>query len=371
MHTVENAIEAPVEGDTIWIHGGIRDAEVHLAAYGIAAIIGGSRIVYEARDVGVILPCSESEAFDVISERLVDMTSPNGWSYGEKGESVISPYATCGEDQSVDLYRRRDELLDDVERGDQLTSTVIGGIGKPNYWKLYDSKRKPNMGASQAFQGSAPGGSSCDMLKLTFAAPSSVKKPKNVSTLLTPDAVRNMIVGGDGPYVPEAAYWSIGTSPWARVLLAMIGSGWALNTSPGVTVPARTAGCIYDREGGVASRNVSALVLPIFSVPVSVARVRACVSNGAWLPSRVKVECKVLSCTLSRTPSQEKVECSMASCDFSRLSPKEKVEYKVSPRSRSWAVEQGVKYRMVFPVTVVPTGPQDSSGKYGAGEELR
>ena len=266
---------------TITLHGDPVNLETHLAAYGAAYAISGSRISTGVDDLRVHTPVDARQVGESLRRALSDVLDrEHGWlSHGVKwgGKSYIStvfPTASPFKaDELATTYAQR-TLLDETSSVEQ--SESVAALGKAQYWW----GDKPMRGASQVLGHLLNPNN--DLMVTNFLIPGSGVSQYTGAELL--DALET----GSGAVHLETEWSPIPSSP-VSMTLALLGM-WALPTVYRMNDRAITAGCRQrERRGSAedaapwADRQPVRIELPLFSAPVSLERVRSVIASRQWL----------------------------------------------------------------------------------------
>lgn len=321
-------------------YGGVHSLEAHLVAYGIAAMFEGSRLSYADRDISVTLPYDVSDVHATVEHYVRLVVDPSfGWaclgagSPPKAGSSAqmttfaASPFQPAigklygwetpnnsAEDMWKSRYSRRDSVIHALSVANPLAEKVISAMGRPAHWRPEDK------GCTQLMPRIANGGVDQFLGSTVIPAVEAALHTQSGAKII--EAIEH---GDDASLVLQPEF-SSQPSPVARTVIGVYGL-WALPTHIGVGIPARTVGCVYV-AGKTYARNNALTVLPVFSSPVSVARVRTVVSNALWLP----------------TYSDKRNR------------------YVIGGKSRAWALEQGVRKRVMFSVGQWKIGEKSTAG---------
>lgn len=323
----------------ITIYGDMRAIDTHLAAYGLAAILGGeSRITYNSatRRISVRTPLNRSDVECAIEDRVKSLASPHtGWAVAGSDHTKDVPVAVASAAgyaspfPSKALFRSRDDIADRYAKRDEIIGSVsaleaetIVAMGKPQYWR----GDAPRDGATQLMPAAGDGGRE-QLVNNTLkdAVRAGVHELSGAEMLddLTSATTR----------VSTIQEWAPAPVPLVKTLVAMYGITVA-PTSVTSGVPARTPGCVYAPQSATSNNKMT--VLPLFTSPVSLERIRGVIGHGAWLP---------LVRTNGRSAGKLYRKASAA----------------------AWVREQGVVASMVFVPEIVQIGPKMSNGQFREG----
>lgn len=314
---------------TVHINGDFRILETHLAAYGVAYIVSGSRISFAGNKLSVITPASHEEiggalkqavddALDTETGWLVDGAQQSGKSYTSKVTPTVSPFlgpkmdSLPGKECVRGVYMARDKLFSRL--GGSRLAEVAAAIGKPLYWDSDLAARGGSQMLSHVWN------SGNDLVVTNFITPAVELGVMSMSIDNILDVLEN---GTDRTYI--STEWTPVPSNSIMSLLALYGL-WAFPTVARINDRSYTAGCRSRERKHVTpsqwkDRSPLTIEIPVFSVPVSVAKVRSVLSSSHWLGS--------------------------------------------TPRSLAWLREQEVSSRVVFNVTELSKGTFSSRAGYG------
>lgn len=152
----------------ITVAGPIESALTHFAGLGLASILeaaGAEPVMLGWTDeadprLQLEVPCGEQEIKSVLSEHVGALDSPDSWIHaqivheGREGTGLFSP--RLKEPKSRESWQNLDEerlkVIDGLlSRGDLLSLDMIGGLGRPAYWRFDRTGKegRPDQGASR------------------------------------------------------------------------------------------------------------------------------------------------------------------------------------------------------------------------------
>ena len=286
------------------VHGNVLNLETHLVGYGLCAVLGkGARIAYltegDSVSVRVSSPldtaCAESLVVgavrkmfsdtgvlttDALSHATADFRSPTLSPYSSTyrdPHTIVAAKPKDGEKDTdkrvhaelspAQVYARRSELLaglSPVER------EAAGALGKPAYWR--DANQE---GSTQLVYYASNSGR--DLLLLNV-----VKHASGMEKLTDSDIID--CITSNAHLVHSSSDWTTEDTTTVRSALAVYG----LSTLP--TVARMGSGSVTAGVLSFKTKNINLAahapgyaIVPSFSAPVSVAKVRGIVSDAAWL----------------------------------------------------------------------------------------
>lgn len=286
------------------VHGNVLNLETHLVGYGLCAVLGkGARIAYltegDSVSVRVSTQLSAAHAESVIAAAVRKVFSDSGvlttdalsHATADFRSPTLSPYSSTyrdpntlvtvkpkegekGEEKTVhasldhaQVYARRSELLaglSPVER------EAAGALGKPAYWR--DANQE---GSTQLVYYASNSGR--DLLLLNV-----VKHAAGMEKLSDSDLID--CISSNAHLVHNSSDWTTEDTTAVRSALAVHGLS-ALPTVARMGSGSVTAGVLSFKTKNInlAAHAPGYAIIPSFSVPVSVAKVRGIVSDAAWL----------------------------------------------------------------------------------------
>lgn len=323
----------------ITIYGDTLAIDTHLAAYGLAAILGSdSRLMYRVADrsVSVRTPLSQEDVEKRVEDRVKSAITPNtGWavigSNHTKGAPVAvasaagyaSPFPSKAlfhsRDNIADRYAKRDEVIGSVS---DLDAETIVAMGKPQYW----SGDAPRDGATQLMPAAGDGGREQLVNNTIKEAVHEGVHELNGKEMLSD-------LTGRTERVSTIQEWASSPVSLVKTVIALYGLTVA-PTSVTSGVPARTPGCVYTKQSATSNNRMT--VLPLFNTPVSLEKIRGILGHDSWLP-------------------MVRGNVRTAGKPFRKAT------------SAAWAREQGVIASMVFVPEIVSIGPKMSNGQFREG----